>query len=67
MSVDRFRRAHGRQSVLLCKKTPAALEPTYRTVSENQSWHGGAGISSSVPHVFNQALASSPVRCRPVS
>jgi len=38
-----------------------------RTFSDNQSWHSGRSVSASEPQSLNQAVISSPVRCRPVS
>ena len=49
------------------KEAPAALQVRRCAFRDDYSWHSGAVVSSSVPQVFNQACASSPVRCRPFS
>ena len=49
------------------QEPPASLQSPRCAFRNDYLWHSGTALSSPVPHVFNQARTSWPVRCRPVS
>lgn len=59
--------APGRFRSLAGEELPASLQACQGAFGDDYSWHSGTVLSLSVPQVLNQARASWPDRCRPVS
>ncbi len=67
MPFDRFASTTCSDRISVGQKPSAALQSQHRSLGDDYSWHSGMAFSSFVPQVLSQALASSPLRCRPVS